>query len=291
MARPLLCLDGWLIALRLKGCSPKTIRKNEDTVRRFISAIGETSEIDEITTQDIRRYLSERQRGLAPSSLHTERSVLHTFFQFCKAEDLIDLNPVDKVASIIIPKRLIPILPIEVIKGLLSICDESSFLGARNRAIILTFLDTGVRRSELCRMKRADVFKEAIIIMGKGNKERYVRISPRTQKAIWRYLVFRRDDLPNLWLTEERRPLQSEGIRMMIDRLTDRAGITDYKVSAHVFRHTYATEMLRLGVDERSLQAFLGHSTSAMTRRYTEQFSSLDALRLHQVSPVDSMGL
>jgi len=152
-------------------------------------------------------------------------------------------------------------------------------------------MDTGIRRGELVKMKRTDLYREAVTIQGKGAKERFVCIGPRTQKAIWRYLLHRRDNLDALWLTEERTPLAAEGVRIMLERLAKRAGITEVKVSAHKFRHTYATEMLRMGVDERSLQAFLGHSTNAMTKHYTEQFNSLDALKIHRRSPVDAMGL
>ena len=289
MPRTLLCMEGWLADLRIRNCSPLTLTRHEQVIRRFLSIIGD-KKIHKIKPDDIRVYLAGRIATIAPSTADMERRTIHAFLNFCLEEGLIDSNPVSKLKPIHLPKKVLPILSQEAIAQLLAQCNAKTFLGTRNKAIFLTLLDTGIRRAELISMTRKDLYKEAITIHGKGAKERFVKISPRTQKAIWRYMLFRRDNLDSLWLTEERRPLQTQGLCTMIRRLATRAGLNEH-VSAHVFRHSYATFMLRLGVDERSLQAFLGHSTSAMTKRYTEQFNSLDALRLHQVSPVEAMEL
>jgi len=290
MPRALSCMEGWLADLRIRNCSPLTLARHEQVIKRLISVIGD-KKVHKIKPDDIRLYLASRIEKVAPSTADMERRTIHAFLNFCLEEGFIDSNPVSKMKPTHLPKKVIPLLSQDVIAKLLAACNDKTFLGARNKAIILTLLDTGVRRAELVSMTRRDLYKEAITIHGKGAKERFIKISPRTQKAIWRYMLFRRDNLDALWLTEERRPLRVQGLRMMIRRLANRAGLDGERISAHIFRHTFATQMLRLGVDERSVQILLGHSSSAMTKRYTEQFNSEDVLRLNQVSPVDAMGL
>jgi len=128
----------------------------------------------------------------------------------------------------------------EHIGRLLILCAHScsSFLGCRDKAIILTFLDTGLRLSELAsvQLKDIDFDRETIKVMGKGAKERLVRIGKRTQKALLRYRLQRNDNLDCLWLTEARKPLQARGIQQMIERLGKRADVTNVRCSVHTLR-------------------------------------------------------
>lgn len=126
--------------------------------------------------------------------------------------------------------------------------------------------------------------------MGKGAKERVVRIGKTTQKAILRYLLMRTDPYPCLWVTEERRPLKGKGVQMAIKRLCHRANIKDTTPGPHTFRHTSAINYLRNGGDVFTLQVMLGHSTLQMTRRYVSTLGADDLFRVHQkASPVDNL--
>ena len=121
----------------------------------------------------------------------------------------------------------------EHIRDMLLLCDESKFLGVRNRAIILAFVDTGLRLSELAgiQLKEIDFDRELIKVMGKGAKERVVGIGKVAQKAMLKYLLIRRDNHPCLWVTEEGRPMQARGIQIMIRRLGKRIGIDTVRCS------------------------------------------------------------
>jgi len=180
------------------------------------------------------------------------------------------------------------------IRRMLVVLGEDNFRGYRNRAIILTFLDTGLRLSELASIMLNDVgFDNGIIkVMGKGRKERFVRVGKETQKAILRYLLLRKDQQPHLGIGENGEPIKARGIESLIKRLGRRAGITDARCSAHTFRHTFAVSCLRNGMGEFSLQSLLGHTTLQMTRRYVQTFGVSDALSAHEkASPVDNMRL
>lgn len=112
------------------------------------------------------------------------------------------------------------------------------------------------------------------------------------RKALFKYLLSRRDQLPCLWVTEERRVMTKEGIKTAVERLCKRAVITDARPGAHTFRHTAAINYLRNGGGEFTLQMMLGHSTLQMTRRYVSSLSAEDMFRVHeQASPVDNMRL
>jgi len=181
------------------------------------------------------------------------------------------------------------------IKRMLAVCDwdyehNAKFLGSRNQAIVLVLLDSGVRLSELAGMRLGDIDNEKgyIKVLGKGGKERIVRIGKTTQKALWRYLIYRPENSrQDLWLTEEGEPLNSSGIQSLIKRLKQRAGVNS-NGSVHRFRHTFALNFLRADRNVFNLQYLLGHSDLDMVRRYTATLGMEDALKAHEkASPAD----
>lgn len=130
------------------------------------------------------------------------------------------------------PKVVVPYSGDEI-RRMLAVCDydydhNARFAGSRNRAIILGLLDTGVRLSELINMKVRDINTDTgcVRVLGKGNKERVVRVGKVALKALWRYLMCRgRSNVEQLWLTEEGRPMQGTGVQALVKRLKERAGV------------------------------------------------------------------
>ncbi len=155
-------------------------------------------------------------------------------------------------------------------------------------------LDAGVRLSELIGMTLDDINTSNgnIRVMGKGSKERVVRVGKVAQKALWRYLMYRPDNgCDQVWLSEEKRPLSSGGIQCLVRRLKERAGIKSHG-SVHRFRHTFALNFLRVDKNVFNLQYLLGHSELEMVRRYTATLGMEDALKAHEsASPADLLGL
>jgi site-specific recombinase XerD len=170
--------------------------------------------------------------------------------------------------------------------------NNAKFLGSRNRAIILILLDSGLRVSELASIKLEDVDTERglIKVLGKGSKERVVRIGSTAQKALWKYLMFRHKTTSQaLWLTEEGTPLSKCTVQIMVKRLKERAGVT-VKGNCHKFRHTFALSFLRKDRNPFNLQYLLGHSDLRMTRHYVSTLGAEDALKAHEsASPADMM--
>jgi len=282
------------VACRVEGKSPNTLEDYDSRLKRFIDNHGDRP-AESVTAVDIRQYLSQLQsKGLQQTTVRSHYKVLKTFFNWLIAEELLDKNPMFHVKPPKLPKKLVHPFSQDDIEKLLILTSGNTFLSTRNRAIILMFLDTGLRLSEMAALTLSDmdVNSGLIRVTGKGNKERVVRIGQRTLKVLLRYLLMRNDDYPELWLTEEREPLHRNGINTMIRRLTARAGITRAKRGPHTFRHTAALAYYRNGGDIDTLQIMLGHSSTLITRVYLSTLGADDMIAVHKkVSPVDNIKL
>jgi site-specific recombinase XerD len=312
-------IRGFVLTKQTEGKSPRTVEYYRDNLKRFIWYAEKQSWPDDIrllTEWEIREFLgyvaSETNRwGLkgngsetskrkaTHSTVHHYFVALSCFFNWVAREGFIQNNPVTRI-EIAKPKpRIITPYRIEEIKQMLAVCDydyehNAKLLGSRNRAIILVLLDSGVRLSELVGIEVRDINNEKghIRVLGKGNKERMVRIGKTAQKSLWRYLMYRPENgRKELWLTEEGKPLTDPGIQSLVKRLKQRAGV-DSEGSVHRFRHTFALSFLRLDRNPFNLQYLLGHSSLEMVRHYTATLGMEDALKAHEnASPADMLGL
>jgi site-specific recombinase XerD len=311
--------NGFVLTKQTEGKSPRTVEFYSENLKRFLwyaSKQGWSDDIRMLTEWHIREFLSylasEKCRwGLEGNGSETSRIkvsyttvhhyfvVLANFFGWVVREGFMPESPTAKI-KIAKPKVKVikPYTP-EEISRMIAVCDcdyehNAKFLGSRNKAIILVLLDSGVRLSELIGMALEDVNTSNgnIKVMGKGSKERVVRIGKVAQKALWRYMVHRPDDgWQELWLSEEKRPLSCGGVQCLVKRLKERAGING-NGSVHRFRHTFALNFLRVDKNVFNLQYLLGHSELEMVRRYTATLGMEDALKAHEkASPVDMMGL
>lgn len=284
-------LQIFLLACRVNNLSRRTVNDYAEKIGKFLNfcITQEIKDVSQITTTHVRLFLLERQQHCKPVSVHDYYGTINRFFNWLIGEGILKESPMSRMHPPKVPKELIKPFTVQNIEDMLTLCD-SSFLGFRNRAIILCFLDTGLRLSELANIQLTDIDfnRETIKVMGKGAKERVVRVGKETQKAILKYLLQRKDGLACLWVTEERRPMKAQGIQTMIIRLGKRAGITNTRVSPHTFRHTFGTWAIKNGANVFEVQSLLGHSTLTMTRKYAATIDSEDAIKNHATfSPVD----
>jgi len=285
----------FILTCRVNNLSPRTVNDYAQKIGTFVSFLeqeGITAPA-EITATYVRLFLLGAQQRCKPVSVHDYYGTINRFFNWLVEEEILKESPMSRMHPPKVPKELIKPFKSQDIDDLLALC-QNNFLGIRNRAIILTFLDTGLRLSELASIQLADMDldREIIKVMGKGAKERMVRIGRETQKAILKYLLQRNDNLPCLWVTEERRPMKWNGIQIMIIRLGKRAGLSGVRCSPHTFRHSFATMALKRGANVFYVQALLGHSTLIQTRKYAATIDSEDAVKHHKdFSPVDRLGL
>lgn len=287
------CLKIFLLTCQVNNLSPRSIADYSQKISAFVRFCQREgiAEPKEVNANHVRFFLLAVQQRCKPVSVHDYYGTIKRFFNWLVEEEIIEQNPMVRMHPPKVPKELVKPFNPQDIGNLLALCD-GSFLGARNRAIILTFLDTGLRLSELASIQLQDMHldQETIVVMGKGAKERMVRIGKETQKAILKYLLQRKDDLPCLWVTEERRALHWEGVQIMVRRLGKRAGLMGVRCSPHTFRHSFATMALKRGANVFYVQALLGHQTLTMTKKYAAMIDSEEAVKAHsQFSPVDHL--
>lgn len=287
----------FLIFCKVEGFTPKTIKNYRSFIKPFIDhcrnelGIEDTSALLPI---HIRSYLLTFKDRVKPYTFHDYFRAIKRFFNWLVDEGVLSVSPMANMKPPRIPKTIIQPFQTDHIRSLLALCEKNTFLGVRNRAIILVFLETGLRLKELANMQIEDIdFERGIIkVMGKGARERVVAIQLRTQKALLRYLLSRDDNHRCVWVSEERRPLTEWGIAIMIRKLGKRAGLNNVRCSPHTFRHTAATMSLDNGASEFEVQAMLGHSTITMTRRYVATLNSEKAAKAHKrFSPVEHLKL
>jgi len=283
----------FLLVCRVNNLSSRTVKDYAEKIGRFVVSCRNAGVVEpaEVTANHVRLFLLDRQQCCKPISVHDYYGCVNRFFNWLTEEEIIKQSPMVRMHPPKIPRELIKPFTAQDIECMLTLCD-GSFLGMRNRAIILTFLDTGLRLSELANIQLGDMDldRETIKVMGKGAKERLVRIGRETQKATLKYLLQRNDGLPCLWVTEERRSMRALGIQVMIKRLGKRAGLRNVRCSPHTFRHTFGTMAIKLGANVFEVQALLGHSTLTMTRMYAATIDSEEAIKHHRAfSPVDHL--
>jgi integrase/recombinase XerC/integrase/recombinase XerD len=286
----------FLLSCKVNELSPRTIDDYSQKVGAFVLFCQSqgAKEPQEVTPNHVRVFLLVLRERIQPSSVHDYYGCVNRFCNWLVSEGILEHSPMERMKPPRVPKQVIQPFSQEDIRRMLVVFSEDSFRGHRNTAVILTFLDTGLRLSELADIKLQDIdFDNGIIkVMGKGRKERFVRVGKESQRAILRYLLTRKDRQPQLWIGENGSPIRARGIQSLIKRLGKRAGITDARCSPHTFRHTFAVSCLRNGMGEFNLQNLLGHSTLQMTKRYVQTFGVSDALTAHEkASPVDNMRL
>lgn len=290
-------LHNYLLSCRVESKSQLTIATYQYRLVQFIKYMRQQhiSRPESVSGYHIRLFLlSIQQRSLKPATLNAFYRAIRAFFNWCIAEGIIDhnKNPFQNMKAPRIPNVLPQPFSQKDIENLLLVTSGKRFVDFRNRALVLTFLDTGLRLTEMSNIQLRDMnFENGIIkVMGKGSKERVVRIGKTAQKALFRYLLLRQDDFDCLWISENRKPLTRWGVKKCIQDLCQSAQITDAHCGPHTFRHTFGTIALRNKADIREVQTLLGHSTLKTTLRYVSTVGAEDAIKSHcQFSPVDNL--
>ena len=225
---------------------------------------------------------------------------MQAFFSWCEKEGLLDgrLNPTRRVPRVKVPKKIIRTFTAEQMAAMLDACDQTTTLGYRDYAMLLTLMDTGVRVSELCGLNLDDVHEGYLTVFGKGAKEREVGIGPTASRALWKYLHIHRPKLVNseqerhVFLGYRGIPMLRNGVNQALERIGRRAGLQGVRMSPHTFRHTFARGWLENGGEIFKLSRVLGHSEMRTTQIYLRDFQSREARADHaQFSPVEQLRL
>lgn len=230
--------------------------------------------VKSVTLSDAYDFLSyaANERGNAAAARARKVSALRSYFRYLtgKAGVLQD-NPLKELDSPRQRKSLPRYLSFEESLELLKSVDGE--YAERNYAILTLFLQCGLRLSELVGINLTDIKDGFLRVIGKGNKERFVYLSPAALDAINAYIAVRPAPKPGhnnaLFLSRNRQRISPKTVQWMVKRFITEAGLDPTRYSAHKLRHTAATLMYRSGVDLRVLQEILGHTNLGTTQIYT----------------------
>jgi len=257
----------WLLDLQVAGRSSKTIRWYEQKIRWYLQS-GDAETMGQLNGFELKRYLAERQgQGLADNSIHGDFQTIKAFCNWALREGY----PVDPSVLRVRAPRVAQKEPETYSPAQLDLILQIAPAGWARLAILI-LLGTGMRVSELCALIVEDVEDdgEATFLKvrrGKGAKFRRVPVSRHLRRELLRYLNRQRAETaePNLLVLRDGRPVRVETVTDLFRRTQSRLG---FKVHAHRFRHTFATEYLRRGGEIERLRRILGHTSYVMVMRY-----------------------
>jgi len=295
-------IDGYLIDAHARRLSENTLADYTRTFRRFVEFMAD-AEMENVVADDVRRFLAQFNELSAKTvlNMYIALSALWTWAideKKVAAHIIREVKPPRPDVRVILP------FTTNDIRAIVRASTRSTFQrdgqlvttrlhhAARNKAISLFLLDTGVRATELCQLKIKDVdLKIARVhVFGKGRKERYIDFSPQTAKIVWRYLsTQRKDAAPDepLFTTDEGAALDRFSLAHLVSSIGKRAGVE--KCRPHRFRHTFAVMSLINGADPFTLKSALGHESLEMVRRYIH-IADVDRAKIQKrASPVANL--
>lgn len=259
------CVETFLTAKRIEGCSEKTLRYYRATITAMLKKVGKSPQ--QIVTDDLRAYLTAYQAARKSSRVTIDniRRILSSFFAWLEDEDRIIKSPVRRIHKVKAARTIKDTYTDEALERLRDNCTT-----ARDLAIIDMLASTGMRVGEMVTLNRNDVnFEEReCVVFGKGSKERVVYFDARTKIHLQKYLEDRKDTNAALFvsLKSPYDRLQIGGLEAMLRHMGRRLHLV--RVHPHKFRRTLATTAIDKGMPIEQVQQLLGHQKIDTTMHY-----------------------
>lgn len=265
-----------------KGRSLKTIANYERYLDRFLdqSGVKHPNDITDDVVRTFRLWLN-RQPGTNGETLKRRTQnyyliALRAFLKYLRKREIETLQP-EQIELAKTPDRDLDLISGHELERLMQAPEGNDLKALRDRAVLELLFSTGMRVSELVGLDRDDIdlSKDEFSVRGKGEKVRVVFLSDSAKRAVKQYLDERTDTAEALFINvspaaskQDDPRLSSRSVERLVKHYAVKAGITK-KVTPHVIRHSFATDLLEGGADLRSVQALLGHAHIATTQIYT----------------------
>ncbi len=283
-----------------KDRSQLTVRNYDFYLRRFVGWLGDKKKPEDIEAEEVRQYRLWLNRladvhgePLKKNTQNYHLIALRSFLKYLSKRDIKTLAP-EKIELMRMPDREVCFLEGSDLNRLLEapiemceITKNEELIKYRDKAILELLFSTGLRVSELAKLKKDNVNlkKEEFTVMGKGRKSRVVFLSEQARYWLQKYLEKRADPNPYLFISHDKRtlkhkniktlkqddgeqPLTPRSIQRLVQKYARAAGITK-PITPHTLRHSFATDLLQNGADIKSVQTMLGHSSITTTQIYT----------------------
>lgn len=311
-------IDFYVGDMRSRNCTEDAITTNRRSLQRFgrfLSANGQAIHLSDVTPEGVVAYVTSLQNQtskfsghpnrpeeagrLSPFTVRKETKILRGFGNWLDRQGYD--NPFEAVPIPKVPKYLLETLTDDEIEKILNAFNPNTAYGARDFAIVLLMLDSGLRIGEVpnVHIPRVDMQRRELKVKGKGNKERTVPFGQRCGQAILRYLHAHRpkpirEEDDHLFLSLDGVPMTRGSLESMMRRLRITSEVP--KLRGHILRHTMAVRFLMNGGDLRTLQLILGHESLVITQLYLhlkdqqvqekyQSFSPMDRLALNSLRP------
>ena len=228
-------------------------------------------------------YLMEE--GIGASSIGRKLSTLRSFYKYLQRQGVVQRNPMLLVKAPKVAKKLPVFVDEQKMDDLLdsAVVFDNSFPSVRDKMMMELFFGTGIRLSELISLKVADIsfYEHTVRVLGKGNKERIVPVTPQLSAQLKAYLELKQQQefdsaTASLFVTDKGDPLYAKYVYNKVKRYLALVS-TQKKRSPHVLRHSYATSLLNRGADLNAIKELLGHASLAATQVYTH--NSIERLK------------
>ncbi len=277
-------IDGYLDYCQYqKRLDKKTLKAYRIDLTQFHQAVR-PAELCEVTPAVLEDFITGLHKKYKPKTVKRKIASLKAVFHYFEYREMIERNPFNKIQvrfrePVTLPKTI----PLRTVEKLLSVMyqehadaatDFQKNTSLRDIAVIEMLFATGMRISELCSLKSADVdlLDKTILIYGKGSKERRIQIGSndviQVLESYRNAFANKISGCGNFFVNWAGRPLSDQSVRRMLNKYTAIADIA-YHITPHMFRHTFATSLLEADVDIRYIQEMLGHSSIHITEIYT----------------------
>ncbi len=263
-----------------RGRAARTVANYDQYLTRYIEH-AEVKRPKDVTEESVREYrlwlnkqMGSNGETLKKNTQNYHLIALRSFLKYLRKRDIPCLAP-DKIELAKLGDRDIDLITYDELTRLLDVQGEM-LKDLRDKAMLTTLFSTGLRVSELCSVDRdLDLTRDEFSVRGKGSKVRVVFLSPTAKGAIKRYLKARTDMDEAMFISLAKGAQESGDMRLTsrsVERVVKRraveAGISK-RVTPHIIRHSFATDLLEGGADLRAVQALLGHANIATTQIYT----------------------
>jgi integrase/recombinase XerC len=267
----------FLRSLRERNASAHTIKAYTGDLEKFTAYVGEAGwkQIDHVRVRGFLSHLYDQ--GLSKTSVARALAAVRSLYRWLAREGVVEQNPAALVSTPRLPKKLPRVPTIEEMNTVLDgAMPELAAWPERDRLIFELLYGCGIRNSELIGIDLDDVHGEAILVRGKGRKERYVPFGDAVKSALDSYIPVRQQKLSErrqstraLLLNLRGTRLTTRSVGRIVKRIAVAKGLSP-EVHPHTLRHAFGTHMLEEGADLRAIQEMLGHERLSTTQRYTQ---------------------